>query len=197
MNESVPIPLLTHTFLLVSQFFGQGANVTTYVVAAEMFPTELRATFHGISAFLGKLGALLATIAFGFMATEDIFWACGGCALTGLVFTFLFTADISNVSLAEHDAQLELFLAGRLSRYKGKLNAPKHLSYFEKWLGRSGEYDPAWVHKLVKDERHKIVQQPITDSLIEILEDQVGETVSATQGGGLPMDGQDDVMKLH
>jgi hypothetical protein len=37
-----------------SSFFGNfGVNVTTYVVAAETYPTELRATCHGLSAFLG------------------------------------------------------------------------------------------------------------------------------------------------
>ncbi len=36
-----------------SSFFGNfGVNVTTYVVAAETYPTELRATCHGLSAFL-------------------------------------------------------------------------------------------------------------------------------------------------
>ena len=57
-----------------SSFFGNfGANVTTYVMAAETYPTELRSTCHGISAFAGKTGALLATIAFGFLDTKKIF----------------------------------------------------------------------------------------------------------------------------
>jgi hypothetical protein len=35
----------------------------------------------------------------------------------------------------------------RLSDYKGKLNCPRHLSNFEIWVGRHGEYDPQWMHK--------------------------------------------------
>jgi MFS family permease len=147
-----------------SSFVGQGANVTTYVIAAEMYPTELRGTFHGISAFLGKLGALLATIAFEYMSTETIFWVCGGCAIAGLIVTYVFTADVSHVSLAEHDAQLELLLAGKPERYQGKLNDPKHLSNFELWTNRHGKYDPKWVHKLVRDERNEMIQTNVNES---------------------------------
>jgi len=107
-----------------SSFFGQfGANVTTYVVAAETYPGELRATFHGLSAFLGKAGALIATVIFASMDADEIFYVCGGTSIIGLALTYLFTVDLTHVSLAEHDAQLELFLEGRLDEYKGKLNA--------------------------------------------------------------------------
>ena len=58
--------------------------------------------------------------------------------------------NLQGVSLAEHDAQLELFLEGRVHEYKGKLNDPKHLSLYERMTGRHGEYDPDWVLSLVK-----------------------------------------------
>jgi len=134
-------------------FVVQGVNVTTYVIAAETYPTELRGTFHGMSAFCGKVGATVATISFAYLSTETIFWVCGVCSIAGLLFTYVFTADLTNVSLAEHDAQLELLLAGRTSRYKGKLNEHGHLSNFELWTGRHGTFDPNWVHRLVRDER--------------------------------------------
>jgi len=137
----------------LSSFCGQfGANVTTYVIAAETFPGELRATFHGLSAFLGKAGALMATVLFASMDSAEIFYVCGGTSVAGLILTYLFTVDLTLVSLAEHDAQLELFLEGRLDEYKGKLNAPQHLSNVEKWMGRHGEYDPNWVSKLLGKE---------------------------------------------
>ena len=38
----------------LASFFGQlGVNVTTYVMAAESYPAELRSTLHGLSAFSG------------------------------------------------------------------------------------------------------------------------------------------------
>jgi MFS family permease len=117
-----------------SSFFGNfGANVTTYVMAAETYPTELRGTCHGISAFVGKAGALTATIVFSGKSAKAIFWICGILSLVGSIFTFLFSVDLTHVSLTEHDVQLELFLEGRPERYEGKLNAKEHLSVWEKW----------------------------------------------------------------
>lgn len=120
-------------------------------MAAETYPTELRGTCHGLSAFSGKAGALIATIVFGKISTVEIFWICGAVSAIGLVFTFLFSVDLTRVSLAEHDAQLELFLEGRPEAYKGKLNAPEHLSFWERATGRHGEFDPKWARKLVQD----------------------------------------------
>ena len=45
----------------LSSFFNQfGPNAVTFLVAAEVFPTPVRATAHGFSAAWGKAGALLA-----------------------------------------------------------------------------------------------------------------------------------------
>mmetsp|Transcript_24505 Transcript_24505/g.69853 ORF Transcript_24505/g.69853 Transcript_24505/m.69853 type:complete len:765 (-) Transcript_24505:23-2317(-) len=148
-------------FLMVlffaSSFFGNfGANVTTYVMAAETYPTELRATCHGISAFMGKCGALFATIAFAHLQTDEIFFTCAATSIMGILLTAMFSVDLTRVPLSEHDAQLELFLEGRLEVYKGKLNAPQHLSLFERLVGRHGEYDPKWASKLVEAEKNRI-----------------------------------------
>ena len=55
-------------FLLVygiSYFFAEfGPNVTTFVLPGELFPTRLRATGHGISAGVGKLGAFIGVFLF-------------------------------------------------------------------------------------------------------------------------------------
>ena len=53
-------------FVLIQFFFQFGANATTFIIPAEIFPTRFRATAHGISAACGKSGAILA--AFGFNA---------------------------------------------------------------------------------------------------------------------------------
>ena len=36
-----------------------GPNATTWLLPGEVFPTDIRATCHGISAAVGKVGALL------------------------------------------------------------------------------------------------------------------------------------------
>ena len=50
----------------LQSFWGQlGPNATTFILAAELFPTELRGRFHGASAAVGKLGALAADVVLG------------------------------------------------------------------------------------------------------------------------------------
>jgi MFS transporter, PHS family, inorganic phosphate transporter len=39
-----------------------GPNATTYIITGELFPTRYRASCHGISAAMGKLGSILAQI---------------------------------------------------------------------------------------------------------------------------------------
>jgi MFS transporter, PHS family, inorganic phosphate transporter len=55
-------------FLLVygiSYFFTEfGPNVTTFVLPGELFSTRIRATGHGISAGIGKLGAFIGVFLF-------------------------------------------------------------------------------------------------------------------------------------
>lgn len=139
-------------------------------------PAELRATCHGISAFCGKAGALLAvskqvnptffalnetdgllkTILFSHLNTPQIFYICSGVSFLGLAFTIFFSVDLTHVSLAEHDAQLELFLEDRLDEYKGKLNDAKHLSLFERLTGRHGVYDRDWIYNLIAEEAKKV-----------------------------------------
>lgn len=153
---TAPTPAVMFLYF-ASSFFGNfGSNVTTYVMAAETYPTEIRATCHGLSAFLGKFGALVATIVFGSLRPNEIFWVCGSVSIAGLFFSFLFACDLTHVSLHEHDAQLELFLEGRPEKYKGKLNDPAHLSNFERWTGNHGEYDPDWGAKIVREEMESV-----------------------------------------
>jgi hypothetical protein len=133
----------------LSSFTGQFVNTTTYVMAAETYPAELRGTLHGLSAFMGKAGALLATIIFGQINTPTIFLICGIVGMIGAVVTIFFSVDLTHVSLSEHDAQLELSIEGRGHEYKGKLNHPKHLSLIERLTGFHGEYDPDWARKFV------------------------------------------------
>lgn len=58
---------LSQTALLalyvIAQFlFNAGPNTTTFIVAGECFPTRYRSTAHGISAAMGKLGAVIAQV---------------------------------------------------------------------------------------------------------------------------------------
>ena len=60
----------------VSYFFTEfGPNTTTFVYPAEIFPVDVRATAHGISAAAGKMGAFAG--AFLFPECWRPRWACG------------------------------------------------------------------------------------------------------------------------
>jgi hypothetical protein len=121
-------------------------------MAAETYPTELRSTCHGLSAFAGKLGALFATVAFSYVSTRWIFFITGMTCALGLIMTWIFSVDLTHVSLSEHDAQLELVVEGRPEKYKGRLNQYEHLSNYERWTGRHGEFDERWAYTLVAEE---------------------------------------------
>ena len=61
----------------LSSFFGQfGPNATTWLLPGEVFPTDIRATCHGISAATGKVGALIAGIWFAYLSNAAKFYVC-------------------------------------------------------------------------------------------------------------------------
>jgi MFS family permease len=80
-------------FLLVygvSYFFTEfGPNVTTFVIPSEVFPVTMRATGHGISAGIGKLGAFIGVFLFPVLQSS-----------LGLRGTLLLTAAVSVLGFA-------------------------------------------------------------------------------------------------
>jgi PHS family inorganic phosphate transporter-like MFS transporter len=55
----------------LSYFFAEfGPNTTTFVLAAEVYPTSVRATGHGISAGLAKVGAFIGVFLFPVIKTD-------------------------------------------------------------------------------------------------------------------------------
>jgi PHS family inorganic phosphate transporter-like MFS transporter len=80
-------------FLLVygvSYFFTEfGPNMTTFVMPSELYPVTMRATGHGISAGVGKLGAFIGVFLFPVLQTS-----------LGLRGTLLLTAGVSVLGYA-------------------------------------------------------------------------------------------------
>jgi MFS transporter, PHS family, inorganic phosphate transporter len=78
----------------VSYFFTEfGPNMTTFIYPAELFPTDVRTTGHGISAGAGKMGAFAGAFLFpDFLAVTDglqrAMTIAGVVAAIGLVLTF-------------------------------------------------------------------------------------------------------------
>ncbi|TFY75085.1 hypothetical protein EWM64_g8927 [Hericium alpestre] len=74
-------------------FFNFGANTTVFLYPAELFPTRYRATAHGISAAIGKSGAIISSLGFNSLSnrigTNNVLWIFTGCCLLGAAFTLL------------------------------------------------------------------------------------------------------------
>eukprot|EP01082_Thalassiosira_pseudonana_P008272 g7573.t1 g7573 contig24:938059-939502(+) len=128
---------LSSTWLVVmyfaSSFFGQcGPNCTTFLIPAEIFPTETRTMCHGISASSGKLGALLASVLFNFIGEKQLFLFSGYASFIACLITFVTIPETATLDLYEIDKQWRMILDGRKFEYEGPANDPKHLSFFER-----------------------------------------------------------------
>jgi len=89
------------TFLLVDF----GPNTTTFVIAATVFPTKARATCAGISAAMGKAGAVLGGMLFKPLAMEygikTVFLSCAVVSIVGAAWSIAFVSDRESDSLDE------------------------------------------------------------------------------------------------
>ncbi|KAF9295607.1 Inorganic phosphate transporter pho84 [Mortierella antarctica] len=91
-------PVLFVALFAITQFFQNfGPNATTFIIPGEVFPTRWRSTGHGISAGMGKLGAIVAQV--GFSRLKDVGGLNAGIPtllqifalfmFIGLLFTYL------------------------------------------------------------------------------------------------------------
>ncbi|KAF7314826.1 Inorganic phosphate transporter [Mycena kentingensis (nom. inval.)] len=80
-------------FALLQFFFNFGANTTTYMYPAEVFPTKHCAFAHGMSAACGKAGAIISALAFNQLSldigTDKVLWIFFACCIAGAGFTLL------------------------------------------------------------------------------------------------------------
>ncbi|KIY52149.1 MFS general substrate transporter [Fistulina hepatica ATCC 64428] len=80
-------------FTFLQFFFNFGANTTTYIYPAEVFPTRYKAFAHGISAACAKGGAIISALAFNkltdIIGTANVLWIFFACSLLGVPFTLL------------------------------------------------------------------------------------------------------------
>src|SRR5690348_3231833 len=102
-------------FLLVygiSYFFTEfGPNMTTFVLPGELFPTRLRATGHGISAGVGKLGAFIGVFLFpvlqGTLGLRGTLLLTAGIAVLGALLT-LVLPEPAGRTLEEISAEVDV-----------------------------------------------------------------------------------------
>ncbi len=82
----------------LSFFFSNcGPNLTTFVVPSELYPTRVRATLHGLSAALGKAGAVVGGAAMPALldatSLDRVLYLNAGLSVLGLVVTYLFLEE--------------------------------------------------------------------------------------------------------
>jgi hypothetical protein len=114
-------------------FLGQlGPNCTTFLIPAEIFPTELRTMCHGISGASGKVGTLAAAVLFHRISADDMFLVSGYACFAALAVTIWTIPESTGLDLHELDRKWIMILEGRKGEYIGAANDPKHLSIYER-----------------------------------------------------------------
>jgi len=105
-------PLLFLTIYGLTFFFSNfGPNLTTYVIPGEIFPSQAKATLHGVSAAAGKSGAFFGASVMPYVAgtppTNDgikhVMLLCSLLAMFGLLLTMFFTPRYGPEDLAPRD----------------------------------------------------------------------------------------------
>ena len=126
----------------LSSFFNQfGPNCVTFLVAAEVYPTPVRATAHGFSAAVGKLGALTAAILYNYISVQERFYVVPWFGLVGMFLTLVFLPDTTGLDLKEQERRWAFIRAGREQDYHGVAVHPQHLSLWEWFRGSGKHYD--------------------------------------------------------
>ncbi|KAL9934723.1 hypothetical protein V8E36_006498 [Tilletia maclaganii] len=86
-------------FVILQLFFNFGANSTTFIIAAETFPTPYRSTACGLSAASGKIGAIIASLGFAALTdansigNQGVFWIFTAVSILGFLITLQFTVE--------------------------------------------------------------------------------------------------------
>ena len=162
--------MLTLLFLTNAKLYAECACTDVVILTGEIFPTDVRTTAHGVSAMVGKCGALMAGIMFHYISNVAKFWWCFGTCAAGLVLSILFVPDLTGLDLYEGDRRwkmlsqvifgdifsvriyhLQLYvcncfnimLQGNALAYTGEAVNPARLSLFEKLTGLGRHYDAA------------------------------------------------------
>ncbi|KAJ9657979.1 hypothetical protein H2198_003947 [Neophaeococcomyces mojaviensis] len=144
------------TMYFLSSFFNQfGPNSVTFIAAAECYPTAVRATAHGFSAAVGKLGALTAAVLYNYIDTQTKFYVVPWFGLAGVFLSVCFLPDTTGLDLKEQERRWAFIRAGRGNEYHGVAVHPKHLSWWERMRGLSKQYDADLDYKQRVEEMRK------------------------------------------
>ncbi|PWZ03447.1 MFS general substrate transporter [Testicularia cyperi] len=125
----------------LSSFANQaGPNASSFLLAAEVYPASIRSTSHGVSAAVGKLGALAPAILYNYIDNRTKFWVVSWFGLLGWILTMVFIPDTTGLDLREQERYWECVVQGREEDYHGVAIHPRHLSLWERVVLRRHRY---------------------------------------------------------
>jgi len=129
----------------ISYFFTEfGPNVTTFVLPGELFPTRFRATGHGISAGVGKLGAFIGVSLFPVLQHSlglrgTLLLTAGISALGALLTLWLGCCGWTPVARSRHRSMLR---PSQLNSRSG--GTAGRIRTWRSWPGFSGPRSSVW-----------------------------------------------------
>ena len=92
-------------FAVFNLMVNTGPNSTTFLVAAEVFPTHLRATGAGLAASAAKLGAVVGIITLpvmlGSLGLATTMYVIAGASALGMIVTMTFRFETAGRDLRE------------------------------------------------------------------------------------------------
>ena len=92
-------------FALFNTFMNAGPNATTYTLAAEVFPSEVRAAGQGFAAAMAKFGAAFGVFLFPILQDDignsALLAIIAGCCIVGLIVTLAFRIETRGKSLED------------------------------------------------------------------------------------------------
>lgn len=138
-------------YCLVKFFSNFGADGTTFLIPSEVFATPVRARAHGMSAFSGKIGAIVGTYGVGELLPYGlpvVFYFLGAVAIGGAIFTFFLIPESSEIVIEAEDKD---FLEGWLGREEA-----------QKWFASKRDLDA------LEESVPEIKQLSLADTLPEI-----------------------------
>lgn len=93
-------------FIAFNLFMNMGPNSTTYILPAELFPTQVRATAAGFAAATAKVGATLGVFLLPLIKSAAgvpvVLLLMAFVSLLGMLFTWLFRVEGHGRTLEEH-----------------------------------------------------------------------------------------------
>ncbi|MEU1593284.1 MFS transporter [Streptomyces sp. NPDC005708] len=106
-------------FGVFNTFMNLGPNATTFVLPAEVFPSEMRSAGHGFAAGCGKLGAALGTFLFPVLLADIgeaalLYGVAAACA-GGFLITLAYRVEPRGASLDELSGIQAIKLAPRVT----------------------------------------------------------------------------------